>query len=222
MTHHHHPASPGDTAEPVSPTAFWEGRYSEAPAIWSGKVNATFAPLVEDLTPGISLDLACGEGADVMWLASKGWTATGVDLSVTAIARARAAAADAGLANASFEAHDLETWEPGVTFDLVSSAFMHSPVALERIGILSRAASWVAPGGHLVILSHAEPPPWSDPERVSTVTFASPEEELDALALDPHEWTVVQVGTVEREVNKPDFGPALLLDGVIVAQRRSA
>ena len=41
------------------------------------------------MAPGTSLALGSGEGGDVMWMASRGWQATGVDISPTAGERAR-------------------------------------------------------------------------------------------------------------------------------------
>ena len=68
----------------------WEQHYGERERIWSGRVNVQFAEIVGDLTPGRALDLGCGEGADSVWLAEQGWTVVAVDISDTALGRARA------------------------------------------------------------------------------------------------------------------------------------
>lgn len=44
------------------------------------------------LPPGAALDIGCGTGANVIYLANHGWTATGVDFSPVAIRQARVAA----------------------------------------------------------------------------------------------------------------------------------
>ncbi|MGH3451084.1 MAG: class I SAM-dependent methyltransferase, partial [Haloechinothrix sp.] len=49
---------------------------------------------VADLPPGQALDVGCGEGADALWLARRGWQVTAVDISRTALQRAAAAATD--------------------------------------------------------------------------------------------------------------------------------
>lgn len=82
---------------PQDPAAFWEARYAGNQRVWSGRANAALMTVAADLVPGSALDLACGEGADVLWLAERGWQATGVDISASAVERGRAAAAAAGL-----------------------------------------------------------------------------------------------------------------------------
>jgi len=47
---------------------------------------------VADLTPGRALDVGCGEGADAIWLARRGWTVTALDVSDVAVCRAQEAA----------------------------------------------------------------------------------------------------------------------------------
>ena len=86
---------------PQAPIDFWEQRYAGAERVWSGRVNATLAAIAGGLEPGRALDLGCGEGGDVIWLAENGWHATGVDLSPTAIDRARTAASARGLTTVS-------------------------------------------------------------------------------------------------------------------------
>ncbi|MGO3181153.1 MAG: class I SAM-dependent methyltransferase, partial [Brevibacterium linens] len=69
--------------------AAWEERYAEADdAIWSGNPNEALVAVVSEMTPGRVLDVGCGEGADIVWMAENGWDATGIDLSTTAIDRA--------------------------------------------------------------------------------------------------------------------------------------
>ncbi len=208
----HDHGAPDPEADPLG---FWEDLYTETDRRWSGAANATFAAVASTLTPGTALDLGCGEGGDVLWLAEHGWDATGVDLSPTAVDRARAAARERGV-TATFEATDLAHWDHEGTFDLVTSSFLHSPVRLDRIAILRAAAGRVAPGGHLLVVSHAAAPPWS----THHLDMPSPAEELAELALPEAEWEVVRCDVVTRDATGPDGARAHLDDGVILARRR--
>lgn len=196
-----------------SPAEFWEQRYSDSERMWSGKVNAVLASVAADLTPGSALDLGCGEGADVIWLAEQGWRALGVDISPTAVARARSHAG----AGADFEVSDLATFPEG-EFDLISASFLHSPVALERLRILREAAAHLTPGGHLLITTHASPPPWAEGLKKHNHKLIGPEEELELLDLGA-DFTVELAEVRNREVTAPDGTPALLEDGVLLIRR---
>lgn len=203
-----------------SPEKFWEKRYADADQVWSGAPNKAVVDVVSGMAPGRALDLGCGEGGDVLWLASEGWTVTGLDLSPTAIARAAAAAEKAGLAErVSLESVDLTTWTSDDTYDLVTASFFHSPVALERTQILQRAAHSVAPGGHLLIVSHAAFPSWSTAAQHHDHHFLSPQEEIAALDLPAGEWTEVIAESRPRSVNSPDGEPHTLDDVVVLLRR---
>ena len=202
--------------------AFWEDHYTAAKRVWSGHVNLTLSSLVGKLPPGRALDLGCGEGADALWLARRGWEATGIDISATAIHRAEAhAREDAQSHPTAGSAHFLvgvlpQDLPPG-PFDLVSACFLQSPVALDRLAILHAAARQVAVGGHLLILSHAAPPPWAQHghEHPDMPTVAG-----DLQALDPlTEWELQVAEIRQRPTVAPDGQPATLEDTVVFAQR---
>ncbi|WP_072314679.1 class I SAM-dependent methyltransferase [Agrococcus sp. Marseille-P2731] len=201
---------------------FWEARYADADRIWSGRVNAVLADVAATLTPGRALDLGCGEGGDALWLAQQGWRVTGVDLSPTAIERARAAAAAAGIRTADLhlEAGDLATWQTTDAHDLVSASFLQSwPVVIPREEILHRATGFVAPGGHLLVVAHAGAPSWADPEMARTHPFPTPEGDLAALQLDASRWEVLACERRERSITAPDGSPATLDDSVVLVRR---
>ncbi len=69
-----------------------------------------------------SLDLACGAGGTLLWLARRGWNATGVDASDAALALARASAEHAKLrSRICLIQADLDTWRPSAdAFDCVT------------------------------------------------------------------------------------------------------
>lgn len=257
------------------PRAFWEQRYAGAAPVWSGDVNRMLAQVVDGWRPGRSLDLGCGEGGDVLWLAERGWHATGIDLSVTAIERARTAARAKGVASADrvpaegaggsvperaeagsaeFISADLADWvvqgsaidRGEVAFDLITASFLQSPVELPRERILAAALRRLAPGGSLVLISHAAPPSWAqaggalhahdhgtrserDGQQMRGPRFLSPADELAALGFeDPNAGTALRQAYVvtiaeirEREVADPNGRPALIEDSVVVVRRKA-
>src|SRR5690606_9211450 len=129
------------------------------------------------------------EGGDSVWLAQRGWTVTGVDVSQVALDRAAAHATELGLTDIVWARHDLAVTFPTGTFDLVSAQFFQSPIELPRVEVLRTAAASVAPGGRLLSISHAPFPPGSKHAH-HDVVFPTPEEELEALDLDPNGWEV--------------------------------
>jgi SAM-dependent methyltransferase len=179
---------------------------------------------VAPLRPGRALDLGCGEGADSVWLAEHGWQVTAVDVSATAIGRARALAAEHAVPGGQITWHvaDLGGWQPAGRFDLVSACFLHAPVEFPRATVLQRAAGAVAAGGHLLIVGHAEAPPWSADHDHDPHRFLSPEAEIAALALDPPTWAVVIAEIRSRQAVSPDGGPVTLRDAVTLARRSTA
>src|SRR4051794_25549620 len=75
----------------------WDEKYAAQDRIWSGRPNQPLVDHAADLPPGLALDVGCGEGADVVWLAERGWRVTGADVSPVALERARAHAGEAGM-----------------------------------------------------------------------------------------------------------------------------
>ncbi len=132
----------------------WEERYGTPDRVWSGNPNPQLVAEAEHLTPGTALDIGCGEGADVMWLAERGWTVTGLDFSQSGLDKAAAVARDAGLdGRTRFEQADIRTWQPTATYDLISSQFMHlldGGMAL----LVPRLADALNPGGLLLVVGH--------------------------------------------------------------------
>jgi SAM-dependent methyltransferase len=63
--------------------------------------------------PPQALDVACGAGATLLWLARRGWQVTGVDISAAALARAHSRIDAAGLLDrATLIGADLDGWRP--------------------------------------------------------------------------------------------------------------
>lgn len=200
----------------------WEEHYAARDRIWSGRVNVQFAEVVSDLPPGHALDLGCGEGADAVWLAERGWDVVAVDVSDTALARAREAARERGVADRiEFVAVDLSERFPAGEFDLISSQFLHSRLPLDRQAILTRSLSALRPGGLLVIVDHGSAPPWPSKLDHHHHEFPSAEEVVAGLALSEDEFERVRVDSVERQSVGPDGDQRPWMDNVIVVRRRA-
>ena len=144
---------------PQTTEAFWEDFWSGRGGRFTGEVNAALAEEAADLPPGRALELGCGSGGDAIWLAGRGWAVTATDVAQAALDAAAAAAAAAGVRERiTFERHDLAASMPDGEFDLVTSAFLHSPVDFPWAAVLRAAAARVAPGGTLLIVTHAPSP----------------------------------------------------------------
>lgn len=197
----------------TTPTQFWEERYRDSDRVWSGNPNPLLVRETETLTPGTALDLGCGEGADAVWLATRGWRVTGADISETALARAAAHAEEAGVADrVAWERHELGVTFPEGEFDLVSAQFLQSPVALDQDGVLSAAARAVAVGGTLLVVMHATWPTWMT-EPPFDHEFPTLDGVLAALAL-PDTWRVETLEAVERSIPSPEGEPGTRTDNV--------
>jgi SAM-dependent methyltransferase len=216
MTNGHHPAEPSDRA------AEWEAFYSGTEPIWSGNPNAALVDAVTPLSPGRAVDLGCGEGADAIWLAQHGWRVDAVDISPAAIDRARAAATAAGIDRVSFQIGDVLAWSQGNEngYDLVCASFLHSPDDQGRHRLLERAALLVAPGGRLLVVSHAAPPPWADRHQGSAHRHLSASPESDRALTGVDESWVAEIAQVrDRTVRAPDDRDAVLQDSVLLLRR---
>lgn len=199
----------------------WEQHYGERERVWSGRVNVQFADVAADLPPGRALDLGCGEGADAVWLAERGWTVVAVDISETALRRAAEAAKARGVDDRiDFLQLDLSDGFPDGTFDLVSSQFLHSTVRLDRQAILANAVKALRPGGVLVIVDHGSAPPWAS-KLDHVPEFPSADEVVDSLGLDDDQFERVRVDSVARDVVRPDGEVVPWMDNVIVVRRRA-
>lgn len=202
--------------------AGWDERYRSSSALWSGEPNSRLVEEASGLPPGRALDAGCGEGADAIWLAQRGWCVTAVDFSRVALERAQAAAAHAAgdLAQRIDWLHaDLTVWlPPQGQYDLVSAHF----IGLEkerRAALFARLAGAVAPGGALLLVGH-------HPSDLTTTVRRPPRPEVfftanqAAQALDPQEWEIVVCADKPRNATDPAGRMVTIHDAVVHARRK--
>lgn len=133
----------------------WNTRYQAQDLLWGVEPNSFVAAEFGNVRPrGRALDLGCGEGRNAIWLASLGWTVTGIDYSDVALARARRLAAHQNV-DVEWIEGDVTTFEPprGV-FHLVIISYLQVP-GDERRTVLAHAVSALEPRGTLFMIGHA-------------------------------------------------------------------
>lgn len=174
--------------------------------------NPYLASETAELSPGQALDAGCGAGAEAVWLAEQGWQVTGVDISGNALDVARAHARRAGMAERlEWVETDLLAWEPARTWDLVVTSYAHAPIP--QLDFYRHLSEWVAPGGSLVIVAHADDPAHRHHPREASVTPDS----ITALFGAPA-WQVHTAKEHTRTVDTPAGGTQL--QDVVVRVRR--
>jgi SAM-dependent methyltransferase len=209
--------------EPALDEEFWNERYQPSARIWSGNPSPQLVAEIGGLEPGRALDVGCGEGADAIWLAERGWHVVATDISSVALGRAVTHARTRDpVASARIEWHhvDLLASPPEHhSFDLVSAQFMQLPPE-PRARLFTALAAAVKVEGALLVVghhpSHATPgahvPP--QPDRFYTA------EEIAGLLDDS--WTVIVNEARLRMVTNPDGDEVSRLDSVLLAVRHRA
>lgn len=203
---------PDDPHDPdaADPENWWERAYaSDDPVPWD---TGDPQPVVEALAAADAfaspmLDVGCGLGTHARFLANAGFDVTGVDLSRTAIAAARDAAAEAGV-DARFavgDALELGTSNGVLGADAVQSVLdvgtFHT-FESHRDDYADALARVLEPGGRAFVLAFATgaPDDWG-PELVSREDVRE--------AFDASGWSVVDVRE-EEYVTMAGPVPALL------------
>ena len=207
--------------EDVYSQSFWDERYRSSHRLWSGNPNRHLVAQAADLPPGVALDFGCGEGADAIWLAERGWRVTGVDVSTVALERAaeHAAAAGAEIAERiTWQQADLRAWQPGPElFDLVTVQYLHLPPPL-RVNAYRQLAALVRPGGVFLVAAH-------HPSDLQTTVPRPPHPELFftaeelAAELDPDAWLILLSTAAPHLTKDPEGREVTVHDAVLKAHR---
>jgi SAM-dependent methyltransferase len=171
----------------------WDTVYlADARPPWDiGQPQPAFLRLAEEgLLSGHVLDAGCGTGEHTLLAAAHGADAVGADVSGTAIARARAKAAERGL-TARFEVADaLDLGKLGLTFGtVIDSGLFHVFDDPERARYVASLASVLEPGGTCYLMCFSDLQPGTEgPRRVR-------KDELIAAFADG--WTVTDISADE-------------------------
>ncbi len=201
----------------------WEYRQAGGFGVTAGHPpNPYLIDETRDLTPGTALDAGCGAGAEAIWLAAAGWQVTAVDISHAALAqaaeRAAVAAPPAVCTRIQWVAADLIAWQPDARFDLVTSHYAHA--AMPQLDFYDRIATWVKPGGTLLIVGHHHLPEVTDhgdaPPAAASVTTATITARLGTGA-----WQIVTAEERVRVMHGGDGRDVTLNDVVVRATRRT-
>lgn len=193
----------------------WDLKYAGDELLWRAEPNRFLVEATSDLRPGSVLDVACGEGRNAIWLAERGWRATGVDFSAVALAKARRLAAARDVDVDWVEA-DVRTWSPDGQFDLVILFYLQLGSS-DRRSVQRAFADAVAPGGHLLVVGH-------DTENL-TAGIGGPQEPdvlfdaADVVASTEGSGLVVERAEQVRRPVATDAGEVDALDALVRAVR---
>ena len=195
--------------------AEWDALYGAAERVWSGEPNGALVAEVAEAEPGRALDVGCGEGADAVWLARRGWQVTALDVSRVALNRAEHHARDAGVQVAWVHAGLVEAGLPAGSFELVSAQY---PVLRKTPGAVAEHTliDLVAPGGMLLVVHHAIDPEHIHEGGFDPALYALP---ADVATLVDTGW---QIDVDERRPRSVNGGGGAhhVLDLVLRARRR--
>jgi len=151
---------------------------------------------------GDVLDAGCGEAAVSLYLAERGFTTVGLDMSPTAIELARTEAAKRGLANATFGVADISSFEgyDGRFGTIVDSTLFHSMPVEAREGYQRSIVRAAAPGASYFVLAFdAAGMPANGPAHPVTA------DELGEVV--SKYWVIDEIRSARIHANVPDNAP---------------
>ncbi len=131
----------------------WDERYRSSDLVWGLRPNLWVERELADLTPGSALDLACGEGRNAVWLATRGWQVTAVDFSQVGLDKGRQLELAASASGIEWVCADATTYRPAQPVDLALLCYLQLPADARRRSVRA-AAEALAPGGTLLVVGH--------------------------------------------------------------------
>ena len=199
----------------------WNTRYAGSDLVWSATPNQWVERELRDVLPGRAVDLACGEGRNALWLASRGWQVRAVDFAQEGLAKGRAEQARREAAGQPLALEwvcaDVVTDElPPDSADLVLVCYLQLP-AQQRRRALRHAAKALTPGGLLLVVGHDSSnlrAGWGGPQDPG-VLFTATDVVSDVAGLG---LVTERADCVERHV-ETESGPRVARDALALLRR---
>ena len=127
--------------------ARWNRTFTTPPTRIRTEANQFLVQVTQDLKPGTALDIGMGFGRNALFLARKGWTVTGIDISDVGVDKAGRQAVAEGLPLTAVR-EDMFTFEFGRDrYDLIAFMYM-GPLTQD---LAHRMTVALKPGGLLVM-----------------------------------------------------------------------
>ena len=146
----------------------WEERFSATSDYVFGKTPARFLTAHKDcFAPGESvLCVADGEGRNSVYLAERGLEVTALEFAPSALAKARALAAERAVA-VDFRQIDVLAQDLPGTYDIVAGIFIQFTGPVERDKLFAKMQKATRPGGRIMLHGYT-------PEQVALGTGGPP------------------------------------------------
>lgn len=180
----------------------WDKIYVEGDLPWdSGKPDIHLLEVIDEIgiNSGKVLEIGCGTGTNLIWLAEYGFEVTGMDISPTAIAKARKKVSAAGI-NCHLLTGDFMVDEiPGAPFDFIyDRGCLHVFEGVKELSrFTARVGELLVPDGiwHSLVGSTDGPPRDTGPPRQSATDLVT--------ALEPYfEILELRASAFDRENHK--------------------
>lgn len=167
----------------------WNERYANGFLPWdTGRPEPLLTAFVESgrITPGRALEVGCGTGTNVLWLATRGFDTLGVDVAPLAIEKARVK--QAGAKGCRFESRDFLAAPPAGSFDFIfdrgcfhsfDEAEQRARFAAQVAGILSPHGVWLS----LIGSTEGNPSAFGPPRRTARDVLEAIEPVLELVEL---------------------------------------
>jgi SAM-dependent methyltransferase len=121
----------------------WDQVYAGEPHLYTREANALLVEVTRDLAPGAALDIGIGEGRNARYLAERGWTVTGVDVSQEGTRLASMSSPNMRVVHGAIENFEIGRGQ----WDLILGMYVHGVMLREN----ARIIDGLRPGGLLVV-----------------------------------------------------------------------